>query len=155
MYQRITLSFILATGLYGCATPAPPYALSANAPYANLKSAISGADNRNESIQIYLLDTSIAPHQRGKLFSIAKSVSTPAGYVKVAANEPLVIFYEEAASGGRTCQLSLKATLEQGKDYSLVGGFVYESGPIPILTGTRKCQLSIKNDVVNSPAPPR
>ena len=153
MYRTIiTLSAIAAT-LYGCAAPAPPYALSPGVPYANLRSSIQGAYGRYDSINIYV--TKDGQPGVKKLFSIAKSVSTPAASVKVAANEPLNLMYSEGISGGRSCQLRIVVTLEPGKSYSLVGGFVYEKGPIPILTGTRQCQFGVIEDGTGMPVPYR
>jgi hypothetical protein len=151
MYRRITTYFTIATVLYGCATPQPPYAIPPGIPYANLKSSISGAYGRYESITISVFDKNASPPGDRKLFSIAKSVSTPAGYVKVPANQPVTLTYYESASGGRYCQLFAQVNLEPEKNYSLVGGFEYEKGPIPILTGTRKCKFGVENDTTGLP----
>lgn len=68
------------------------------------------------------------------------------GYVKIAANQLLRLEHIEAASGGRTCNISLDVNLEREGNYSLIGGFGYESGPIPILTGTRICKFGVQDD---------
>jgi hypothetical protein len=153
MYRKLPALAAIASMLYGCATPIPPYTPPPGVPYANIKSAINGAHGRYESIDIYLFDTNGTPPGRRKLFSINKSVSKPAGYVQVPANTPLNLTYYETASGGRYCQLFIKVNLEQDKNYSLIGGFAYEKGPIPILTDTRKCELGVIDDSTNMPAP--
>jgi hypothetical protein len=47
----------------------------------------------------------------------------------------------------------MEVKLDEGKAYSLEGGFAYESGPIPILTGTRMCRFGLKDDVEKKPVP--
>lgn len=153
MFKKIALLAVFASSLYGCATPIPPYSLPSNVQSASLKSAINGANDRHESIDVFLFDTTATPPGNRRLFSIKRSKSTPDGYVQVPANVPLSLMYYEVASGGRYCQLYIKVTLEQGKSYSLVGGFAYESGPIPIFTDTRKCQFGAIDDSTNLPVP--
>lgn len=147
MYRRIIAFLIIATMLHGCATPPPQYVLPSGIPYANITSAIDGAYDRHDSIDIYVTDKNGTSRGSKHLFAIAKSKNFPAGYVKVPANQPLTLSYSEAASGGRYCQISIEVSLEQGKNYSLVGGFEYEKGPIPIFTGTRKCRFGVKDDM--------
>jgi hypothetical protein len=152
MSLRYILSVSVAAALLsGCATPKPPYAPPEGAPTANLKSAISGANSRNESIGIGVVEKE--KREPSPLFSIYKSESQPAGYVKVPANEPLILHYYETASGGRICKLTIQVTLETGKNYSLVGGGTYQSGPIPVLMGTRGCEFGVVDDASNKPVP--
>jgi len=89
----------------------------------------------------------------GTLFLIKRSKSTPEGPVKVPAEMPLELNYSEQASGGRYCNLGLSVTLKQGREYALVGGFAYESGPIPLLTGTRRCELGVVDTATKLPVP--
>lgn len=146
IYRKIPALAAIASMLYGCATPIPPYIPPPDVPYANIKSAIIGAENRHESIDIYLFDKNGAPPRDRKLFSINRSISKPTGYAQVPANTPLSLTYYETLLGGGYCQLFIKANLEQGKNYSLVGGSFYEKGPIPILPDKRKCRLRIIED---------
>lgn len=147
MQSRILITSLILPILFGCASQTNKYVVSERAATANLRSVISGADSRHQSIDIYASEGTcdIAP-LRGKLFQIKKSKSDPEGFVKVAANQPLRLQYVEDASGGRTCNIVLEVNLEEGKSYSLVGGFDYESGPIPILTGTRMCRFGVQDD---------
>lgn len=146
MFRRLAPFAIVAATLCGCATPIPPYSLPQNVPSATLKSSITGAYELFESIDILLFDSNGTPSGNRMLFSVKGSVSKPTGYVQVPANVPLKLVYSEVASGGRFCKLNINVTLEQGKSYSLVGGFAYEKGPIPILTGTRKCKFGVVDE---------
>lgn len=141
--------------LAGCASqpPIPQYVVPDDAVTANLTSEILGADSRNESIAVYVLDGRCGDAQRKKLFYVRESKSEPAGYLKVPANQPLRLEYAEDASGGRTCNIALDVNLEAGKSYSLVGGFAYKSGLIPIITGTRMCKFGVQDDADKSPVP--
>lgn len=120
---------------------------------ANLRSVISGTDSRHESIDVYASEGTCSATKRGNLFYIKKSKSNPEGFVKVAANQPLLLQYIEDASGGRSCNITLEVNLEEGESYSLVGGFAYQSGPIPILTGTRMCRFGVQDDKTLMPVP--
>lgn len=153
MSKALRILALTIPALAGCATPVAPYALPSGSPHAKLKSSIYGANGRYESIDIYLFDGQASPPGNRQLFSIRQSKSKPSGYVQVPAGTPLRISYYEAASGGRTCQLFIQVILEEGKHYSLDGGFAYESGPIPILTGARKCRLSVIEDGSSKPIP--
>ena len=141
--------------LAGCASEPPitQYVASEGAGTANLRSAIQGADSRNESINVFVLEGSCGDAKRKKLFHVRESKSEPLGYVKVPANQPLRLEYAEDASGGRTCNIALDVNLEAGKSYSLVGGFAYKSGPIPIITGTRMCKFGVLEDAEKMPVP--
>jgi hypothetical protein len=143
----LTITAVLAF-LAGCVSqpPLPRYSAPDGAATANLKSEIWGANSRNESIDVFVSEGRCDDAKRKKLFNIRDSKGDPSGYVKVAANQALRIEYVEVASGGRTCNISLDVNLEGGKNYSLVGGFEYKSGPIPVLTGTRMCQLGVQDD---------
>ena len=143
MFNKLVLFSVLAASLGGCAAPVASYVIPNDIPSANIKSNIRGAGNLTESIDIYLFDKNGDPPGQRHLFAIKKSKSQPEGYVKVPANTPLNFSYYESVSGGRECKLFKKATLDQDKNYILVGGFDYESGPIPILTGTRKCKFGV------------
>ena len=134
-------------------TPPTPYVLPDGLPSANLRSDLSGAFGRNESISVWI---SGRPEQKighGQLFTVRSSKSKPEGYVKIAANEEVTIGYHEAIAGGGSCALAIKTVLESGKNYSLVGGFAYEKGPIPIFTDLRKCKLGIVDDATRLPVP--
>lgn len=142
------LSAILSI-LAGCTTsyrPVPSYAAPAGGPSAEVKSAIRGASMRRESIEVYVSQGSCGGTERKRLFYIVDSKSDPVGAVKVEADQTLKFDYVEAASGGRSCNISLEATLEAGKSYTLMGGFDYKSGLIPILSGTRMCRFAIQDD---------
>jgi hypothetical protein len=151
MPKNFTILLFSSALLYGCAAPPKPYSLPDGVPSANLKSAIDGAYGRSESIDISLFDGSATPPVHKSLFSIRRSISKPEGYVQVPANTPLTISYYESASAGRYCELSIKVILEPQKNYSLTGGFAYEKGPIPILTGTRQCQFGAIDDETKMP----
>ena len=155
MFKRLApFATVLAT-LSGCATPIPQYSLPQNVPSVRLKSSITGAHELFESIDIFLFDSNGTPSGNRMLFSIKGSVSKPTGYVQVPANVPLKLVYSEVASAGRFCKLNISVTLEQGKSYSLVGGFAYEKGPIPILTGIRKCQFGVIDEATKMLVPYR
>lgn len=143
----LKITAILAV-LAGCASEPPPpqYAAPEGAVTADLKSEIWGAESHNESINVYVLEGRCGDANRKKLFAVRYSKSNPVGFVKVAANQPLRLEYIETAAGGDTCNISVDVAFERGKSYSLVGGFAYKSGPIPILTGTRMCQLGVQDD---------
>jgi predicted small lipoprotein YifL len=145
--SSLKITAILAS-LAGCASEPPlaQYAGPEDAATSNLKSEIGGGGGRNESINVYVTEGRCGDAKRKKLFNIRDSKSNPAGFVKIAANQPLRLEYIETASGGRTCNISLDVDFESGKSYSLVGGFAYKSGPIPILTGTRMCQFGVQDD---------
>ncbi|MES2949116.1 MAG: hypothetical protein V4858_11300 [Pseudomonadota bacterium] len=151
MHRNLIALMATAFLLIGCATPVPQYALPTGVPFASIKSSIKGANSHNESISVSISDLDAKPPVYGRLFAINYSKSKPLGYMQVPANVPLDLGYYESASGGRYCQLSAKVTLEQGKTYSLVGGFAYESGPIPILMGTRKCHFGVVDDATGIP----
>jgi len=155
MFRRLASLAALTAILCGCATPIPPYSLPPNVPSASLKSEINGAYNRYESIDVYLFDSNGTPPGNRRLFSVSRSVSNPAGHVQVPANVPLNLMYYESASGGRYCQLHISVTLEQGKSYSLVGGFAYEKGPIPIFTDTRRCRFGAIDEETKAAVPYR
>ncbi|HXU94336.1 MAG TPA: hypothetical protein VFP33_11845 [Gallionella sp.] len=155
MFRKLASLATATIILCGCATKAPPYSLPLNVPSASLKSEINGAYDYNESIDVYLFDNDVTPPGNRTLFSIRRAVSTPAGYVQVPANVPLNLMYFESASGGRYCQLNIKVILEQGKSYSLVGGFVYDKGPIPVFTDTRKCRFGAIDESTKTPVPYR
>lgn len=135
--------------LAGCASSSrqiPRYAAPQGAPSADLRSEIWGATDRNESIEVYVSEGRCGESNRKRLFYVRNSKSDPVGSVKVEANQPLRFEYVEAASGGRSCHIALEANLEAGKSYSLIGGFEYQSGAIPILTGTRMCRFAVQDD---------
>ena len=146
MFRRLAPFAIVAATLCGCATPIPPYSLPQNVPSASLRSEIKGAYSRHDSIDIYLFDSNGTPPGDRILFSIKDSVSKPTGYVQVPANVPLRLEYFEGISGGGYCKLNIGVRLEQGKSYSLVGGFDYKKGPIPIFTDTRKCKFGVVDE---------
>lgn len=131
--------------LAGCAD-LPQYVAPEHGATANLKSEIEGGDGMNDSINLYVSEGSCADPNRKALFYIRDSQSKPAGFQKIVANQPVRLVYVETMSGGRTCAISLDVVFEAGKNYSLVGGFAYKAGPIPILTGTRMCQFGVQND---------
>lgn len=154
MLSRTLITSLMLPILFGCASQLSKYVVSEGAATANLRSVISGADSRHDSIDIYASEgTCDAATGRGTLFHIKKSKSDPDGFVKVAANQPLRLQYREDISGGRACSITLEVNFEEGKSYSLVGGFEYESGPIPILTGTRMCQFGVQDDKAQMPMP--
>jgi hypothetical protein len=146
MIKNLTLSVLATSILLGCAAPPPQFALPSGTSSATLKSALFGASSRNESLDIYISDGDCDAKGKSKLFSIKGSSSTPEGLIKVPANKPLRIDYDEVISGGRTCKISVYVALEEGKNYSLVGGFASKPGLIPILTDTRMCSLGIRNE---------
>lgn len=151
------LATAFITILAGCASSGRPilqYAVPEGAPSADLKSAIWGANSRNESIDVYVSEGGCGKTQRRRLFYIRNSKSDPVGSVRIEANRPLRLEYLEEASGGRSCYIALEANLEAGKSYSLTGGFEYKSGAIPILTGTRMCRLAIQDDADKTFIPP-
>jgi hypothetical protein len=152
MFLRYVLPIAIVTALLsGCATA--PYVIPEGASFANLKNTISGTQNYRESIDIGIVD----PEKKipARLFYIYKSTSKPEGYVKVPANEPLQLYYDETASGGRSCKITIQVRLEEGKNYVLVGGFTYKSGPIPILMGTRGCEFGLIDEETKLPVPVR
>lgn len=152
MFFRYVLSISVVTAfLSGCASPQPPYALPEGTPSANLKSTIPGAHGFSESIEIAVVEED--KRMPTRLFVISNSVSKPLGYLKVPANGPLILHYNETISGGRFCRLTIQVTLEADKNYSLVGGFTYKSGPIPILMGTRGCEFGVVDEATGKPVP--
>lgn len=130
----------------GCASPPPPYKLAEGASHAHLQSALRGAYDRQESIDVYLEEGKCSSMSRQQLFTVRKSISRPEGGIKVLANKPLQLVYDESASGGRSCHIEMAVTLEAGKNYSLIGGFDYKEGPIPVLLGTRMCRFGVKDN---------
>ncbi|SOD25353.1 hypothetical protein SAMN05518800_1866 [Variovorax sp. YR752] len=153
---RFIVVLVCASILAACSsTPPTPYMLPDGLPSANLRSGLIGAFGHYESISVSISGRPERQIGHGQLFTVRKSKSKPEGYIKVAANEELIIGYSEAVAGGGRCGLAITAVLEAGKNYSLVGGFAYEEGPIPILLGTRKCQLGIVDDATRLPIPVR
>jgi len=151
MNKNYCLIALLATTILGCATtppppPAPPYALPENTPFALIRSDIVGAFGKDEEIAISILDGECGALKNRSLFLIKKGKSDFTGYVKLPAKQPVRIAYNETTSDGKYCHVSFSATLEEGKTYSLVGGFAYKAGPIPILTGKQMCQFGILDD---------
>jgi hypothetical protein len=47
---------------------------------------------------------------------------------------------------GAAAKFRSRRPLEAGKSYTLLGGFDYQSGLIPILSGTRMCRFAIQDD---------
>lgn len=135
--------------LSGCVTPPPQYHHPDNTPYATIQSSINGAYDIFESIDIYMTRNDV-PQRKYLLFSIHKSLSKPSGYIRVPANQKITFEYDEVASGGRTCNIPYVATLKEGHQYSLVGGFAYKNGLIPIISGYRLCQFGITEDTAES-----
>lgn len=139
--------------LAGCAQPPITYySAPEGAPTANLSNDILGAFGRYDMIAVDIADegTKSAGYWRA-LFTIKQGKSSQTGPVKVPANVPLELHYFENASGDRTCSVDIRVTLEAGKDYALTGGFLYEKGPIPILTDTRKCQFGVLDRETKQP----
>jgi hypothetical protein len=101
-YPAVLLAAILAA-LAGCASssyrPVPQYAAPEGTPTADLKSAIWGATDRRESIEVFV--SACGGAQRTRVFSIHDSKSDPLGSVKVEANQPLRFDYYEAAESSR------------------------------------------------------
>ena len=145
--------------IVGCATPMQNYALqSESQPYAEVRSNIDGAYGRNELIQVFVMGEGgcgmfnfdhITNQKR--LFAIKKSNSEPQGYLRVAVDKPLRLRYYEETSGGGACEIMLEAKFESGQKYSIIGGFEYKDGVIPILTGTRSCSFAVMNESDGQP----
>lgn len=151
MNKAYCLAVLIATTIAGCATPPPappalPYALPENTPFALVKSDIAGAFGKDDKIAISILDGECGAFRYRSLFLIKKAKSDIAGYVKLPAKQPVRIAYNETTSDGKYCHVSFSATLEEGKTYSLVGGFAYKAGPIPIFTGKQMCQFGILDE---------
>ena len=117
------ISVMLLFMVVGCATPVKKYTLSNDEQsYAEIRSNIGGAYNRNELIQIFVMGDGGCgifnyDHIKNQklLFSIRKSLSEPQAYVRVGVDKSVRLHYFEEASGGRTCEVMLEAKLESGK----------------------------------------
>lgn len=126
---------------------------------ALLRSALTGSEGRGRSNPIwFLLDTSTGCNMFSqifkmpgrKLFSINGSRTEPEGSVGVPAGEPVRFMYHEVFSGGY-CTLKIETLLEEGKNYTVVGGSGFSAGPIPILTTGRSCSVGIRDDQTGLP----
>lgn len=134
---------IVSSMLFGCASP---YVVPEGAAIAYVKSDIISGSSRHDSIGIFVSNEKCSRSKGDILFSILNSKSTPAGFVKIAANRTLQLRYLENAPGGDICHIPIQVKLEEGKHYSLVGGVDYKSGPIPILTGARICRFGVQDE---------
>lgn len=149
--KKLAVLAAMAAFLGGCASPPMTfYSAGDDVPTATLSNEISGAYGRYEAITIGM---SQGGRYVGTLFQIKQGKGNPPGTTKVPAGVALRIWYTEAASGDRSCSIDAEVTLEAGKSYALTGGFLYEKGPIPILTDTRKCQMAVVDQQTKTPVP--
>jgi hypothetical protein len=152
------LGLLFVTGLLaGCVTvthdTTPRYVLPDGAPYAMLKTAMTGISGRHESVSVEVFDGECGSLTRKKLFYISDSKSWPEGYVKVVAGKPLILKYYETAAASQSCEILMQVQLQEGKNYSLVGGPSFKDGVIPILPGKRMCQFGVKDESTGSFTP--
>lgn len=153
MSLKAMLGGLAAGVLAGCATPIP-YQLPQGVPVALIKSDISGAYGMNDSLDINVLEGQCrGAITRKRLFAIHNSVSKPAGYVQVPANQPIRLQYSEGLAGGRWCSVTVETVLEEGKTYSLKGGLSYTTGILPIFVRPDKCSFGIEDDASHLPVP--
>lgn len=154
-YEFLSVCVIILL-LAGCSTPVQKYTLANESqPYAELQSQVHGAES---SIQIYVMGEGGCgffnfDHIKNQrvLFSIENSTVEPQGYIRVAVDKPLRLRYMENIPGGRECEFMIETKLEAGKKYTLYGGFQYKDGFIPILLGSRSCNLGVRSDANNQP----
>ena len=152
MSVRYVLAVSLAAALLsGCATPQPPYAPADGVPTATVKSAVQGGDSRGVTIDIGVVEEN--KRMPTRLFEISRSVSKPAGYMKVPANEPLILTYFENSSGAPICRVTIQVVLEAGKSYTLTGGTIYKPNPMPLMRDFRTCEFAVVDDEIKKPVP--
>ena len=150
MNKNLGLTFLVASVLLGCAAPSAQPILPDGVPFARLKSTLRSGSSRRESLRVFIADGECGVKGNSMLFSVKGTDSKPEGFVKVPSGKPLRIDYDEEASGGRNCKISLYVTLENDKDYALVGGADSKPGLIPILTDTRICSFGIRNEITSA-----
>jgi hypothetical protein len=138
----VSVVVAMAALMAGCTSVPQPYSLPPDAPSARLKSSIEGAHNANEVIAVRVAIQRNQLSGSQQLFSVKKSLSTPAGYVRVPARETLVLAYREQALGGRPCEAAVRVMLEQGKRYNLVGGADVSAAT----SGARPCRLGVVDE---------
>jgi hypothetical protein len=143
---------LLLPVLAGCATTPMTMAVDPppEAPAATIVNELVRAHGRNESIAVYLAggeDCKTVPPGKNPgyrtLYWMTDNTDGAEKTKKVSALQPMRFYYREYASGGRKCEIVADTVLLPGRTYRLKGGFAYKDGPIPILTGTRLCQLEL------------
>ncbi len=118
-----------------------PFVMPPEKPFAYLKSKIFGSSGHLSSIEIRLSSDSIANKEEKRIFFITNKTNPP-GYIKVPANERLLLHYYESVPGGRYCNIKLPALLIEGFHFVLEGGATFDRD-IPFFP-TRKCEMRLK-----------
>jgi hypothetical protein len=136
--QRCVLMFAALAA--GCASVPAPNALPPDAPQARLRSSMESSPQRQESIAVRMAIQRGVTGPSQPLFTVVRSVSTPSGYVRVPAQEVLVLAYREQASQSQRCEALLKVKLEEGKLYNLVGGAT------AVAAGGRQCPFAVVDE---------
>ncbi|NVZ19441.1 hypothetical protein [Pseudomonas costantinii] len=122
----IALPLLLA----GC-VPLTPYKAPVEGPLAQIKSELSTHDSYNEWLSVRvstdvdcLEGRQATRNKETALFSVHSTTSRPAGYVDIAANQPLHLVMGGLASADQRCTIEFVTEFAAGRRYVLKGGIV-------------------------------
>jgi len=120
----------------GC-THAPPYAVPAGAPQAQIRSELKSMDNYRNGVEISEADTTACKYGRtvsvkagAQLFSVHQDVSKPAGFIAIEAGRPLHLVMLGWANANRSCTVQFMTEFKPGARYVIGGGIVDEPGQL-------------------------
>ncbi|MEA9555494.1 hypothetical protein VC273_06025 [Xanthomonas nasturtii] len=159
--KSVFFSAALLPFLIGCAST--PGTLvnepSPGSPAATIVNKLKHLSGKNESTAIFMADgqecgegpkKNQPPYRALFWMNESMAVQEPK---RVTALKPLRFYYREYASLGRKCEIVFDTVLLPEHTYELRGGYEYDEGPIPILTGTRMCRF-ILVDTTTKQSPP-
>jgi len=123
--QKNLLGLALCLTILGCAAPRPPFVMPAGVPSATISTNINAPDGRHDSASVYIELLQNCGNQSLPYHVLYGNLR---GYDKkypeklVPANRPIRIQYVQD-HGSESCFVSVDVTLQEGKNYHLVGGY--------------------------------
>lgn len=159
--------------MVGCASKTTtwipePYKLADNVPFAELTNEVVPVLRDGETAKITTpldscekqkADRSLQESNAriGTLFEFTKGQAVSRGTHRVPAGSPFYIQFSQHGQGPRAaqCYVHVIVNLEEGKKYSLVGGFHLMKGPIPVVTGGSGCALGVMDNETRQLVPSR
>lgn len=145
---KIILTIFSISIVAGCS--APKYLIPEGSPSAKLRSKIRISENPRDRIEILKIDDGFLPNPV-RLFYINESKINPPDSIEIEAEKDINLVYFGSPRKHNSCFVRLRMKFEAGKEYSLVGGPIWEFRPFPFID-VQSCEMSVHNDTDNIPA---
>jgi len=164
---------VVTVSVLGCANKtttwiSEPYKLADNVAFAELTNELVPALGDGETVTITTpLDScekqkadrqlQASNARIGTLFLLEKGKTVARQTHRVPAGKPFYIQFAQRGQGPNSaqCYVHVIVNLEEGKKYSLVGGFHLMKGPIPVVTGGSGCALGVMDNETQRLVPSR